>query len=385
MEYSHLRLTAGVAAGYIAGYSGPYSFVVLVGPLMERFNLTEAGIGSLFGLEMLALATASVWFANKGTGLNLRRYSHIGFGLIVLGYVCALLSTQLGQFALARFIIGLGEGLVLAAANSAGATASNSERVFGWAQLAISSATILLVSTIPPVILYWDYQAGTGLVLAVLLLTGLFLGFLPEHALAEKSDHRISSLKGLPHLSLGIMVLLAFLLFSLADLSVWLFAERMGDRVGLSPTTTGLILGAGTGIGLAGPVIAILVHVRYGRILPFTAGLLLLAGSIFGITHASSAQTYIVSLLPMNLAVLFLFPYFLGALAEIDPAGAWTTLSAPMVSFGLAVGPIITGVLAAGAGYESVGWFAGVLVLGTLALMLAALNREVFRRTRRRE
>ena len=159
----------------------------------------------------------------------------------------------------------------------------------------------------------------------------------------------------------------------------------MGDRAGLSPTTIGLILGAGTGIGLAGPVIAILVHIRYGRILPFTAGLLLLAGSIFGITHASNAQTFIVSLLPMNLAVLFLVPYFLGALAEIDPAGAWTTLSAPIVSFGLAVGPIITGVLAAGAGYEAIGWFAGVLVLGTLALMLAALNREVFRRTRRRE
>lgn len=385
MEYSHLRLTAGVAAGYIAGYAGPYSFVVLVGPFMERFDLTEAGIGSLFGLEMLALASASVWFANKGIGLNLRRYSHIGFGGIVLGYICALLSTQLWQFALARFIIGLGEGLVLGAANSAGATASNSERVFGWAQLAIGSATILLVSTIPPVTLHWDYQAGTGLVLAVLLLTGLFLGLLPEHALAEKSDYRRSSPKGLPHLSLGIMVLLAFLLFSLADLSVWLFAERMGDRAGLSPTTIGLILGAGTGIGLAGPVIAILVHIRYGRILPFTAGLLLLAGSIFGITHASNAQTFIVSLLPMNLAVLFLVPYFLGALAEIDPAGAWTTLSAPIVSFGLAVGPIITGVLAAGAGYEAIGWFAGVLVLGTLALMLAALNREVFRRTRRRE
>ena len=385
MQYSHLRLTAGVAAGYIAGYAGPYSFVVLVGPLMEQFNLTEAGIGSLFGLEMLALASASVWFANKGIGLNLRRYSLIGFGAIVLGYVCALLSTQLGQFALARFIIGLGEGLVLAAANSAGATASNSERVFGWAQLAISSATILLVSTIPPVTLHWDYQAGTGLVLAVLLLTGLFLGFLPEHALAEKSDQRISSLKGLPHLSLGILVLLAFLLFSLADLSVWLFAERMGDRVGLSPTTTGLILGAGTGIGLAGPVIAILVHVRYGRILPFSAGLLLLAGSIFGITHASGAQTFIVSLLPMNLAVLFLFPYFLGALAEIDPAGAWTTLSAPIVSFGLAVGPIITGVLAAEAGYETVGWFAGALALGALALMLLVLNREVFRSARRGE
>ena len=133
MGYSNLRLTAGVAAGYVAGYAGPYSFVVLVGPLMERFNLTEAGIGALFGLEMLALAIASVWFAGKGTILNIRRFSLFGLLAIVAGYLVALASTQLWQFALARFIIGLGEGLVLGAANSAGATASNSERVFGGA------------------------------------------------------------------------------------------------------------------------------------------------------------------------------------------------------------------------------------------------------------
>lgn len=373
----------GVAIGYVVGYAGPYSFVVLVGPLMERFDLTEMGIGSLLGLEMLALASTSVWFAYKGTGLNLRRCSFIGLAAIVLGYIYALLSAQLWEFALARFIIGLGEGLVLGAANSAGATASNSERVFGGAQLAISSATILLVIAIPPLTLHWDYHAGIGLILAVLLITGLFLGFLPERVPAQKPDNRVSSLNGFPHLPLGILILLAFLLFSLADLSVWLFSERIGDRVGLSPATIGLLLGVGTGIGLAGPVFAIVVHVRYGRILPFSVGLLLLAGSIFGITHASNAQTYIVSLLPLNFAVLFLYPYFLGALAEIDPTGAWTTLSATVVSFGLAVGPIIAGALAAESGYEAVGWFAGALTLGALVVMLVALNRPVFRYVQR--
>ena len=155
---------------------------------MERFTLTEAGIGLVFGLEMLALAFASVWFAWKGAGLNLRRFSLFGLVIIVTGYVIALVSMQLWQFALARFIIGLGEGLVL---------------------------------------------------------------------------------------------------------------------------------GAATAIGLAGPVLAILMHVRFGRILPFSIGLLVLACSILGITHASSAYTYIVCLLPLNLTILFLNPYFLGALAEM--------------------------------------------------------------------
>ena len=266
MEYSHSRSTAGVAAGYVAGYAGLYSFVVLVGPLMERFNLTEAGIGALFGLEMLALAIASVWFAGKGIVLNIRRFSLFGLLAIIAGYLVAMASMQLWQFALARFVIGLGEGLVLGAANSAGATAANSERVFGVAQLAISLATMLLVSTIPQLTVHWDYRAGMCLVLAVVLLTGYFLSFLPEHAVAEKPGIRKSSLTRFPHLPLGILILLAFLLFSLADLSVWLFSERMGDRIGLSPTTIGLLLGVGTGLGLAGPVLAILLHVRYGRI-----------------------------------------------------------------------------------------------------------------------
>ena len=112
---------------------------------------------------MLALAFASVWFAWKGAGLNLRRFSLFGLVIIVTGYVIALVSMQLWQFALARFIIGLGEGLVLGAANSAGATAYNSERVFGAAQLAISSATMLLVSAIPQLTVLWEFRAGMGL------------------------------------------------------------------------------------------------------------------------------------------------------------------------------------------------------------------------------
>ena len=350
---------------------------------MERYTLTEAGIGLVFGLEMLALAFASVWFAWKGAGLNLRRFSLFGLVIIVTGYVIALVSMQLWQFALARFIIGLGEGLVLGAANSAGATAYNSERVFGAAQLAISSATMLLVSAIPQLTVLWEFRAGMGLVLAVMLFTGFFLRFLPKRPVVEKPANHTFSHNRLPHLSLGILILLAFLLFSLADLSVWLFSERMGDRIGLSSTTIGLLLGAGTAIGLAGPVLAILMHVRFGRILPFSIGLLVLACSILGITHASSAYTYIVCLLPLNLTILFLNPYFLGALAACDKTGAWTTLSAPVVSFGLAVGPVITGVLAAEAGYETVGWFAGAITLGALGLMLVVLNREVFKNAKR--
>ena len=222
-----------------------------------------------------------------------------------------------------------------------------------------------------------------GLVLAVMLFTGFFLRFLPKRPVVEKPANHTFSHNRLPHLSLGILILLAFLLFSLADLSVWLFSERMGDRIGLSSTTIGLLLGAGTAIGLAGPVLAILMHVRFGRILPFSIGLLVLACSILGITHASSAYTYIVCLLPLNLTILFLNPYFLGALTEIDKTGAWTTLSAPVVSFGLAVGPVITGVLAAEAGYETVGWFAGAITLGALGLMLVVLNREVFKNAKR--
>ena len=217
----------------------------------------------------------------------------------------------------------------------------------------------------------------------MVLLTGIFLGFLPERAVSEQPDNPASSIDSLPHLSLGILILLAFLLFSLADLSVWLFSERMGDRVGLSPTTIGLLLGVGTGIGLAGPVIAIFVHVRYGRILPFTAGLLLLARfHVRDYPRSQRADLYRQSV-ALEPDCLFLYPYFLGALSEIDTSGTWTILSAPVVSFGLAVGPIITGVLAAEKGYETVGWFAGILTLAALGLMLVVLNQAVFRNVQR--
>ena len=83
-----------------------------------------------------------------------------------------------------------------------------------------------------------------------------------------------------------------------------------------------------------------------------------------------------IALLPLNWAILFLVPYFLGALADLDPRGSWTTLSGAVVSFAVALGPPVVGWLALSLGYATVSTIMGLCVLLALALMLVVFRYQ---------
>jgi predicted MFS family arabinose efflux permease len=97
------------------------------------------------------------------------------------------------------------------------------------------------------------------------------------------------------------------------------------------------------------------------------------------VTAATDQVFYVVCLLTLNIGILFMVPYFMGVLAELDEEGSWATLSAPIVAFGLALGPILMGLLAEKGGYAVMGGVSGVIYLFILALMLSVLNSRSFK------
>ena len=161
---------------------------------------------------------------------------------------------------------------------------------------------------------------------------------------------------------------------NVADVAIWVFTEQIGVRIGISPNTIGLLLGIGTGLGLLGALLAAVISDRFGRLIPITIALLLLAASNIGLGQAETITGYAFSLLPLNLAILFLTPYFLGTLSSLDTHGSWTAATGVIGPLAYATGPLLAGMIIVDGSYSAVGWMTGGFSMAALFIMAYVLT-----------
>ena len=369
-----------VSAGYVMGYISAYSMPVFVSALMAGFGISEKEIGFIASAELGGIAISSILLAGKIGRLNLRHVALLGCMIALLGHGITLAAGSLWFFVLARFFAGLGEGMVLAAGNGGGASASNPDRVFAVAQIAISIFTMLLVGLLPHVIGTWGYRAGIlGIIIVIFLWFPVIFSF-PASSAVELNDGPVKHSFRFPNLRCGILILGAFALMTVADVAIWVFSEQIGARIDISPNTIGLLLGIATGLGLLGALLAAVISDRFGRLIPITIALLLLAASNIGLGQAETFSGYASSLLPLNLAILFLTPYFLGTLSVLDTHGSWTAATGVIGPLAYAVGPLLAGMIIIDRAYGAVGWMTGgfsMIALFIMAYVLTAYKEEL--------
>ena len=193
-----------VSAGYVMGYISAYSMPVFVGALMAGFGISEKEIGFIVSAELGGIAISSILLAGNIGRLNLRYVALLGCMIALLGHGITLAAGSLWFFVLARFFAGIGEGMVLAAGNGGGASASNPDRVFAVAQIAISIFTMLLVGLLPHVIGTWGYRAGIlGIIIVILLWFPVIFSF-PASSAVELNDGPVKHSFRFPNLRCGI-------------------------------------------------------------------------------------------------------------------------------------------------------------------------------------
>ena len=363
-----------VSAGYVMGYISAYSMPVFVGALMAGFGISEKEIGFIVSAELGGIAISSILLAGNIGRLNLRYVALLGCMIALLGHGITLAAGSLWFFVLARFFAGIGEGMVLAAGNGGGASASNPDRVFAVAQIAISIFTMLLVGLLPHVIGTWGYRGGIlGIIVVIFLWFPVIFSF-PASSAVESNDDSVKHGFRFPNLRFGVFTLGAFALMTVADVAIWVFSEQIGVRIGISPNTIGLLLGITTGLGLLGALLAAVISDRFGRLIPMTIALLLLAASNIGLGQAETFSGYAFSLLPLNLAILFLTPYFLGTLSGLDTHGSWTAATGVIGPLAFASGPLLAGMIIVDGDYSAVGWMTGGFSVAALFIMAYVLT-----------
>ena len=139
------------------------------------------------------------------------------------------------------------------------------------------------------------------------------------------------------------MALAGLIFFCLAVGGVWNFIERMGDAAGFDARFVGYTLSGVSVVGVAGALTATWLSTRLGRIIPFAAGIVIIAVSFVLLYGLPSQNLFVMSAFLFKYGGWFISPYLLANMTTLDPSGRLITATNSVIAFGQGLGPFVVG------------------------------------------
>lgn len=378
---------ASLATYLAAGMSAEVS-PLLMGAVLDDLSLSASQGGLVFSVEMLVMAIVTL---ASGPFMGIVRralLARLATILIVLGAVGAALSDGLVTFMMARVVAALGAGLLFSIGTCILGAAREPDRVSAMTatmQPLITMGALLGL----PLLIVANGRMGAYGALAVLATLSLFAyRYIPKapregaplktalHGIAREGigGRATASLtEAAPPLWLPVALIGSWLFLTVGEFGAYIFSERKGQAIGMTPELIGVALTCMAASGLVGAAITTVIGRRFGRVLPFVTGLSIAIMGMFLTFSATDAVGYTLGLMAWGGGFFLMFPYYVGALAMLDVEGRWVALATGMAMLAVAASPSLTGSIIDGLGFEGVRLISTSLGGVTLVLSGAAI------------
>ena len=362
-----IKLLLGICFGMFLGVLSANSIPVIFGALLDGLAITEAEVGVLGTVELLAVALAALAAAPLAGNVSNRRLAVFGCLLAVIAQFLSAAVDSLYLLVGLRIIAGAGLGLAYAAAAMAAAATAHPDRVLGYGVTAGLLAIVILLPCLAMVVTAAGYK-GAYVALGVLVIVlAPVMGWLDQgKAIAPES----AKASALPMRSL-VGLLLCIALFNIGSGAIWGFSERVGLQAGFSIEEAGFVIATGAVSGVMGALFAGWLGDRWGRRRPVILALVLAGLGYMILAGAESRVSYITGVNLYWVTYMFLLPLMIGTGAVMDASGRAATLAAGAISLTFAFGPACGGFIASWSSYAAIGWFSCALcLLAALAFVL---------------
>jgi len=209
--------------------------------------------------------------------------------------------------------------------------------------------------------------------LALSVLSLLLAGWLPRHAAVSRESTLIAHPIG----SRGMLLLLLFVLLFAGHGALWVYQQRIGRAIGVTPQAIGSILGVGVlfgamGAGLAGAIGRRLGH-RMAQLISFAGAIAATLIMVYG----SDLGAYAATACLLMLVWFFGLTYLLAMAAEMDPGGRLPGLANAAIFVGQGLGPAIGAATVRAGNFRNVGWAAAVVyAIALLVAIVVTARRE---------
>lgn len=272
-----------------------------------------------------------------------------------------------------RFAAGVLGGLCMGFGYSVLARFENPDRAFGsllFIQFGMGSLVIYLL---PGLEAAFTPRAVFFIMAFFLLLSLLFMRFLPEVSVGGEAGKPPEPLAGLR--SNALLLMLAILGYQCAASGIWAYVGLMGLSAGFTPENVGIYI-AITGLaGLFGALLPVVNGHRFGRMPWVMVGVMLSIGAAMGLNDSPlSPGVYIASMTLLFFSWPAVVSYLLAVTAEMDSRGRLSTIAALVSLAGLAAGPLIASSLLEGGDYSAMLYGCALIFLLSALSMLKPLR-----------
>jgi DHA1 family inner membrane transport protein len=365
---------ATVAAGL---FLGTVAFMVtgiqpvLLGALAEEGRLSEATLGRLAWVEVLALALAS------GVGPRLLRFGSarrtIAVACLSLALANAVVyaSHDTRVLIVSRLIAGLMEGLLLATTNIAITRGMHPERL---------SALFLMVSAIPqvaasyllPAMVMPRFGADSGFgLLCVMAVAGIGVAFLLGNEIQDAPPRDLTAAHvWTPAVVIG---LLGVILQNAGNGAGWEYQARVGENLHFS----GQVVGTAIAADLIFQIVGTFAVAWFAWRLPFRIVLLLScliqATILASMGRVHTPYAYISVCALFGMMWLGANPFQVSLLVDLDRTRQAALLLASLQLVGFGTGPLICSFFVRPGNVEAAFWCAAGLVTASLLLYVVAI------------
>jgi hypothetical protein len=346
---------------------------VLLGALAEEGRLSEAALGRVAWIEVLALALASA------VGPKLLRLLPIGSAraavaamsfLLAVSNAVVYVSHDTKLLVGSRVLAGLIEGMLLATTNIAITRGRHPERL---------SALFLMVSAIPqvaaayllPAVVMPRFGPDSGFgILCLLSLAGVGMAFLLGNEIQDAPPPKSSSRVWTPAVLIGLA---GVILQNAGNGAGWEYQARVGENLHFS----GQVVGTAVAADLVFQIIGTLAVAWVAWSLPFRVVLLLScpiqAAILVGMSRVHTPYSYISVCAIFGMMWLGVNPFQVSLLVDLDKTRQAALLLAALQLAGFSTGPLICSFFVRPGNVEGGFWCAAGLVMVSLALYSAAI------------
>ena len=253
-----------------------------------------------------------------------------------------------------RFVAGILGGLCVGIALSVLARLNNPDRGFGLLLFIQFSIGSLVIYCLPGLEALLNAYAVFYVMASILLLSILFLLFLPNLPINQNRQHSLP-LSGLINNSL--LLLLAIFTYQVAASGIWAYVGLIGQNAGIDTENVSLFIAVTGMSGLVGAILPIILGNRFGRFYWVSLGIALsiiaavmqnyLQSFNFIISPSTTSNNTIISTFYIISMVLLFFSwpailsFLLAVTSDMDHSGRLSTIAGVMSSFGLASGPLL--------------------------------------------
>lgn len=358
----------------IAAYGlGMMSFMALplmLGSAIAQLGITENAAGRVGSVQLGAMTAGALWVAGHSERLNWRKAAPLALAMAVLGNLLAMGSDGLYGLMGARILNGLGEGAMLAMANSAAAGTEKPQKTFSLLTISVSFFFLAVALGAPMAVERFGPQGVFGLMAGFEILCAPWLFMFPSRC-GDQED----SAFGFPLTARVLACLSAVALVQMGQAALWAFNQRIGLHVGLSLKGVGGVLGLTAVLTMVGPIAARLLGMRWGKSLPICLSFAFLGAGGLLLAHAESAVVYGIGSIMMPVSGLFGSPYTMSILALLDRRGRVAAAAPAFIGLGDSLGPLAGSFVLTGDGYRNLGWLTLCLFGLSLALILKTARR----------